>query len=143
MAYNSDDKFFGVKEISENIKVSRTYLSKILQKLVREGFLKSVTGPGGGFALAKPPEKITLIELLRIVDGGQVEFSCILGMGECSDENPCPVHDVWIESRNKLLHQFYHTTVKDAMKKSWPIFRGGGKDTEVVKEPVETEYTPE
>lgn len=123
MASQPDREYFGVKEIAERTSVSRTYLGKILQGLVKEGYLRSTTGPGGGFALAVPPAKLTLKELMECVDGDRVETSCILGLADCSDTNPCPIHGTWKKARRELLADLKRTTVAQAMKKSWPEYR--------------------
>lgn len=124
IAAHSERQYFGVREIAESIQVSRSYLSKILQTLVRAGYLESVTGPGGGFALARPPEDISLLELMEVVDGHtRIREKCIMGQAECSDDNPCPVHTTWKMCRAELLEAFRGTTLVDALKKSWPQYR--------------------
>src|SRR4051794_26352160 len=45
------------------------FLLKILKALVGVGMLRSVKGPGGGYALARPPAKVTLLEVVEAVDG--------------------------------------------------------------------------
>lgn len=123
MASLPDQEYFGVKELADAIQVSRTYLGKILQSMVQPGFLKSITGPGGGFGLAMDPRKITLYEILMVIDGPRLIENCVLGLNECSDENPCPVHTTWQDCRNKMVARFMKTSVKDATKSSWPQFR--------------------
>lgn len=123
MSANPDQEFFGVKELAADIKVSKTYLGKILQDLVRHGFLKSITGPGGGFGLAKPAKKIKMKDILDVIDGNRLEDNCILGLGECSDSNPCPIHDTWKKHKKELIEKFKKTSIEEAGKKSWPKFR--------------------
>ena len=127
MASNPEQSYFGVKDLAENIQVSKTYLGKILQDLVRHGYLKSITGPGGGFGLQKQPKKITMKEILEVVDGSRLEDNCILGQSECSDKNPCPIHDHWKKNKKELLALFKRTTIEEAAKNSWPQFRNKNK----------------
>ncbi|MCB1175594.1 MAG: Rrf2 family transcriptional regulator [Leptospiraceae bacterium] len=127
MAAHPEENYFGVKELSESIQVSKTYLGKILQDLVRHGYLKSVTGPGGGFGLQKEAKKITMKEVLEVVDGTRLEDNCILGQAECSDKNPCPIHETWKKQRKDLLTLFKKTTIEEASKKSWPQFKTTAK----------------
>ena len=123
MAVNPKTKWFGAQELSQKTGVSRTYLGKILQQLVREGYLVSTTGPGGGFGLALPPEDIRLMELLKLFDGKRLYDTCFLGLADCSDTNPCPIHTTWKKCRGDLIREFENTSVKDAARKSWPVFR--------------------
>lgn len=124
MTARPDQEYFGVAEISEGVGVSRTYLGKILQRLTRADFLKSTTGPGGGFALARPPEHITLYALLEISDEyDNLKEKCFLGLAECSERNPCPIHHTWKGCREDLLESFRTTTIAEAQKTSWPRFQ--------------------
>ncbi len=112
--------------IAREIGVSTTYLSKILQILVQAGFLKSVTGPGGGFALARAPGDISLLEVMETVEGPlPIRQRCVLGLSDCSDANPCPFHGEWKKNRGELVRGFQKMTLAEALKKSWPLYRSG------------------
>lgn len=124
MAANSGDGYCGVREIAEQVGASRTYLSKILQQLAKAGYLRSTTGPGGGFALARKSRDITLFEIMQAIDAQtNLEDRCLLGLADCSDENPCPVHATWKACRKTLMSEFRRTTLADALKTSWPFFQ--------------------
>jgi len=84
---------FQVKQIAEVEPISPSFLSKIMRDLTRARILRSVRGPAGGFSLAMPPKKITLWEVIRIIDGDDVFDQCALGLEECVDHKPCPMHD--------------------------------------------------
>ncbi len=122
MARQKERNFFGVKELARDVKVSPSYLGKVLQGLVKKGYLKSITGPGGGFALAKSPNDITLMDLIVAVDGKRALRPCFLGRADCNDLNPCPIHDIWKESRTTLIDNCTKTSVGQVMDKSWPMF---------------------
>ncbi|MBU2555003.1 MAG: Rrf2 family transcriptional regulator [Bacteroidetes bacterium] len=70
---------------------SRYHVSKVLQKLVRDGFLTSQRGPAGGFELVKKPEEITLLEIFESIEGKIVVSKCPLNkacpFGECIFED--------------------------------------------------------
>lgn len=51
------------------LKIPRPFLRKILQNLNKKGFLKSYRGKGGGFFLARPPEKIFILDLIKLFQG--------------------------------------------------------------------------
>jgi len=57
------------QDISRQYDIPLEYLLKILQQLVRANLLKSKRGPNGGFALAKSPNKISLVQIIEAVDG--------------------------------------------------------------------------
>lgn len=91
-----------VKDISEEEQLPKQFLAKLLQTLARAGIVASVKGPGGGFALALPPKSVTLIDVVNCIDGN-VDFNrCAVGLVECSDTSPCPLHDQWKVLRESI-----------------------------------------
>lgn len=120
----SESEYAPGKDIAEAVGVSTTYLSKVLQILVRAGFLKSVTGPRGGFALARDAKTVSLLEIMEATDVPiMIRDRCMLGLSDCSDANPCPFHGDWKKHREELMHTIKSTTLADAVKKSWPRYR--------------------
>ena len=93
-------------------------LAKILQELVRKGLLESRRGPGGGFRLARRPELITLRDVVAAVDGLDQFAECAVGLEECSDATPCPLHDKWKPVRAHFL-EFLEATTLDVMAQSF------------------------
>jgi Rrf2 family protein len=69
IAQNQDKEVVLSQSISEKYDIPLEYLLKILQQLVRASVLRSKRGPRGGFSLAKPTKKITMLEIIEAVDG--------------------------------------------------------------------------
>ena len=90
------------REIAGEIQVPEHFLAKILQDLARHHLLDSFKGRGGGFRLARPPEQISLGEIVLAVDGNGLTENCLLGLPNCSAESPCPMHDWWALQRREL-----------------------------------------
>jgi Rrf2 family protein len=72
-----------VNEITAETNSSKFHIAKIMQKLVKDGFLVSHRGPSGGFLLAKPAESITLLEIYESIEGKIVVSRCPLGKATC------------------------------------------------------------
>jgi Rrf2 family protein len=72
IAKSQDKKIILSQAISEEYSIPLEYLLKILQQLVRANVLRSKRGPRGGFSLAKPAEKTTMLEIIEAVDGPMV-----------------------------------------------------------------------
>ncbi len=72
IAQRTDKKIILSQDISEKYNMPLEYLLKILQQLVRANVLRSKRGPRGGFSLAKPPHRITILEIVEAVDGPMV-----------------------------------------------------------------------
>jgi Rrf2 family protein len=69
IAKNQGKKPVLSQDISKEYDIPLEYLLKILQQLVRANVLNSKRGPRGGFSLAKPPKRITMLEMVEAVDG--------------------------------------------------------------------------
>ena len=82
LAYHQGD-LVSTRQISEALGVSEAHLSKVLQRLVREGLVRSIRGPRGGFALARQPDKIRLIEVYEAIEGTLTATNCLLGKQVC------------------------------------------------------------
>jgi Rrf2 family protein len=103
----------GIKEIAEEIESNEHTTAKILQNLVKEGIISSVKGPNGGFYLTPDTKLIYLIDIIKVVDGDGFFFECGLGLKECSESRPCPIHHSYKVARELLFHQFSTLTVQE------------------------------
>lgn len=81
------------KEIAGTYGIPQALLSKILQKLARAGFLQSEHGTNGGYRLARDPDEITALEVIREIDGPIILTACFTEHGECSHTDRCNVRD--------------------------------------------------
>lgn len=70
-------------EIATILDVSEAHLSKVLQRLVKAGFIYSMRGPSGGFKLAKLPDEISLLQIYEAIDGSVGPSACLLGKPAC------------------------------------------------------------
>jgi Rrf2 family protein len=82
-----------VARIAQEQAVPFDFLQKILRKLKTAGFVTVRRGPGGGFALARPPADITLLDVLDAVQGPLTVSQCLLDGYECPMASTCPVRD--------------------------------------------------
>jgi Rrf2 family protein len=72
-----------VNHLAEKTGSSKFHISKVMQKLVKDGFLGSNRGPAGGFFLAKPPEKISLLDIYESIEGKLEVTRCPLNRPTC------------------------------------------------------------
>ena len=110
------EKFVSIHKIAEDLGLSFYFLSKNFQKLVKAGLLESHRGPQGGVRLLKKPSEIRLIDIVEVIDGMEFFSNCILGFEECSDQNPCTIHNLWAEKREEIYNMFSSTTLEDAIR---------------------------
>ena len=121
MLYVADQSSKGnrvnIKEISKSIDSPEAFTAKVLQQLARNGIVDSLKGPAGGFAIS--PEDLSTLKLSQIVeaiDGDHVFVGCGLGLPECSDDKPCPLHHKFGYIRNDLRDMLETTTVLELSK---------------------------
>ncbi len=107
----------GLKQISTDLDLPMPFLAKILQQLAKNKLLRSTKGPNGGFSLLKDPEKITLYELVEIIDGKGIFTNCIIHDDTCAgvrkSKKPCPVHEDYTKIRGELINLFKNRTLAE------------------------------
>ena len=98
----------GTVEIAKEIEAPPYFTAKILQQLVREGFVESIKGKGGGFFFDPDKPDLPLADLIEAVEGGSAFSGCGFGLKHCDENNPCPLHEKYApvrDSLNKLLSE--------------------------------------
>lgn len=72
-----------------------SFLSKILQRLTAAGIIRSYKGAAGGFTLARPADEISMLDVIKAIEGPLALNTCLIDVGECDRSQTCPVHPVW------------------------------------------------
>jgi Rrf2 family protein len=111
------DTYAGAASVAREIGAPPNYLGKLLQTLAREGLVQSQKGLGGGFRLARPPEDISLLDVVEPIEQVSRWSGCILGWPECSDRSPCALHDRYKAVRDAYLRLLTQTTIATLLKK--------------------------
>jgi Rrf2 family protein len=101
LAAQTNREVISAEEIANKLSIPKEFVSKILQSLTESGIVDSRKGKSGGFAIAKDPKRIKLIDIVAAIDGLSMFSNCVLGFPHCNPENPCPLHDKWGELRSK------------------------------------------
>lgn len=104
--------YVSIGEISEKLDISFAFLTKIFQKLTQAGLMTSLRGPNGGVALARPASQITLMDIIKAIDGDDLFTHCVLGLPGCGNRKPCPLHQAWGEERARLATIFESKTLQ-------------------------------
>lgn len=78
------------ERLASHTKVPRRYLHKVLQDLVKANLVRSQSGPGGGYALARDPVKLSVLEVVNAVAPCERILHCPLGLP--SHTRLCPLH---------------------------------------------------
>lgn len=91
-----------VDEISKEMRIPKSFLAKILQKLARASIVKSHRGVKGGFELARRPKQINLLEVIEAIEGPVAMNVCAIDAKVCGFSGTCCIHPVWIEIRKEV-----------------------------------------
>ncbi len=113
MAKHPDTEYWTVQELAERSNTPAPFLAKTFQILVKQRILTSTKGRRGGFALRRSPDKISILEIVNIIDGPSLMKDCVLGFAECGDEEPCPFHDQWATMRTQLVEALSTQTLQE------------------------------
>lgn len=114
--YTSIGHKLGAKEIASKLNISRPFLAKTLQELVRENIISSAKGPKGGFFLTKENENKTIFDIIKVIDGGHKFDNCFLGQPECNSEKPCVVHHLYAPFKEQLIEKLKTKTIIEMAK---------------------------
>lgn len=125
IAYNCGPEPAQIQDISRRQEISPRYLEQIFQNLKRAGLLKSKRGPQGGYSLSRPPEKITVLEILNateqdvlLVDCGGTNLKKRRRKNECPFEGNCVTQTVWSQANEMLDTLFSGITLKELCQRA-------------------------
>jgi len=116
MAVEERDKYSS-DYIYRRLKIPKKYLQRLLTLLSKSGLIKSERGKYGGYGFAKKINKIFLSDIIRAVEGFPTEPGCFFGFGKCLLDNPCAMHDIWVESQTNLINVLSSVALSDLKKK--------------------------
>ncbi len=106
-----------VKEIAGRQDLSEKYLEQILSELRKAGLVISTQGKNGGFQLAKSPEKITLLDIINVLEGGMAPVGCVEDPDLCNRSPSCIMRDVWESMSNNCNYLLNKWSLKELLDK--------------------------
>jgi len=106
------------KEIADHYGIPLPLLSKILQRLTREGLLVSEHGINGGYRLSREPGCISALEVIRAIDGPIILTDCFTEHKSCDHTVRCPVRQPLRRIHEGILRLLQETTILDMLRDS-------------------------
>jgi Rrf2 family protein len=114
LAVNGGKTSASAKEIADRYHIPLPLLAKILQKLAKNGFLRSEHGTNGGYRLARHPDEITTLEVVRSIDGPVILTSCFTDTGEpCGQSVQCTVREPLRKVHEGILRLLDSISISD------------------------------
>ena len=108
-----ENALYSAQQLHKDIDVPERYLRRLLTDLSKHGFIKSIQGRYGGFTFARDISEITLMDIVDAIDGTESFDDCILGYDVCAFNYSCPMHNIWEETKLKVIKTLTKTTLKD------------------------------
>jgi Rrf2 family protein len=115
-----EDRMVSVTEIAEAMQIPKTFLAKLLQRLVRNHILASSRGAKGGFLLARKPSEINLLDIMEAMQGPAGINVCAVDSRRCKLSTTCTVHPVWVEIRKEVEKRLKRETI-DRLTRKQPV----------------------
>jgi len=118
LALHQHDGPVKIREIAARQEIPVKYLENILLTLQRAGITRSKRGPRGGYYLARPPEAITVAEVIRAMDGPLAPIHCVSvsAYEQCPRSSVCGLKWVWQEVRDAIADILDNTTFADVVQ---------------------------
>jgi Rrf2 family protein len=105
------DRNANVTEVAQAMHIPKSFLAKVLQRLVRHHILTSMRGVNGGFRLARKPSEISLLAIMEAIQGPAGINVCAIDSKRCRLSATCSVHPVWVEIRQELEKRLKKQTI--------------------------------
>lgn len=112
-AKSDSSEKISMKEIAEKINASEHTVGKTLQSLVKHKIINSLKGPTGGFYINDEQQNQPIQVIVETIEGKEIFKQCGLGLSQCSESHPCPIHDEYKVARELLEKIFKDKKIKD------------------------------
>jgi Rrf2 family protein len=120
--YQEDDSVVRIQEISSQQNIPKRFLEQILNDLKSARVVESKRGVAGGYRLSRPPEKITLAEIIRHIEGALAPVSCVseryYEKCSCPDEARCAIRSVMKEARDAVVKVVERITLAEMCERA-------------------------
>ncbi len=100
------------REIGEKRNLSQAIVAKVLTTLSQVGLVTGAPGPGGGYALARKPKEITLLDIVSPFNRLEQTLMCPFGEGWCGTGPQCPLHTELEDLRMQFSDFLSQTTLE-------------------------------
>ena len=110
---SSKTKKYGAKSIAAELEIPLHFIAKLLQQLAKADVISSTKGPRGGFYTTSKDLHNNVCTILDEIETGNVFEPCFMGLPQCGDENPCPVHHIVAPFKEEILKKFKHQSISD------------------------------
>lgn len=106
-----------IGDIAKRQDISVKYLEQLVIPLKKAKYIKSVRGPKGGHMLAKPPNKVTVGEIVKLLEGGINLTKCIENPDVCDRLDICLTRGIWEVATQAMYRELNSLTLADVLER--------------------------
>ena len=118
LALHHEGELTSLREIAARQQLPYKYLEQVLATLRNAGFVRSTRGPQGGYALARPPNQITLREIFDVLEGTETFVQCTTDPQLCERYHTCVTQEVWADMYDACMEVLESTTLEDLARRA-------------------------
>jgi Rrf2 family protein len=104
-------------QIAEEQHIPPSFLAKIISQLSIAGLIHTSRGARGGVSLARPPEAISVLEVVEAIDGPLMLNECSNGTNNCAFGETCPLRPLWCETQADMVDRLRKTTFASVLER--------------------------
>lgn len=104
-----------LREIAKRQDLSVKYLEQLIIPLKAAGYIRSFRGARGGYTLARKPDKISVGQIIKVLEGGLSLVDCVEDPKMCEREKNCPTRDIWLRMSERLMEELSSLTLSDVL----------------------------
>ena len=116
LALRGEEGPIALASVAERQSISLSYLEQLFGKLRRHNLVESVRGPGGGYCIAKPLDKLSVADIIRAVDE-QLDATQCGGEENCHEAHRCMTHDLWSTLNTKMFEYLASVTLAELVER--------------------------
>jgi Rrf2 family transcriptional regulator, cysteine metabolism repressor len=113
LALNESSGPVPLKHIAQKRNISEQYLEQIFASLRKAGLVKSIRGAQGGYLLGRTPDKITVGDIIVVLEGPVAPSECVLDSENCSNSEECVTKVVWEKIKTSIEEVINSITLQD------------------------------
>jgi Rrf2 family iron-sulfur cluster assembly transcriptional regulator len=115
LAFHVHEGPVSLAQISRRQDISLSYLEQLFTRLRKQKLVRSTRGPGGGYSLGRPADRISVAEVIAAVDEA-VDTTRCSGAGNCHDGQQCLTHDLWDDLGRQITDFLDEITLQDLLE---------------------------
>ena len=131
VALNQQRGPVALRDISRRQEISQKYLWQVINPLKAAGLINVTRGARGGYVLARSPDKISLREIVGLLEGADTLVECVNAPDTCGRSVACVAREAWAEVQSKLNKAMNGITLKDLLLRHHALESRGGPSYEI------------